>query len=260
MNPNTTLITGFFDIGRQNWDAGFPRSNAVYLEYFNRLAGLQNPIVVYTSSQMVDVIKQQVKWNNVTFVVLDWVEKYSAVTGRIERVMKSPEYRAKLANNGAADFLPENRIPAYVAVTNRKIEWVSDAIDRGLVNTEYAAWIDFGYVREEATLAGLSQYDCPFEDDKIHMFSRRDLTRIKLEGAMLWNLVYFMGGSIVGKKESWAAFNEIYYSEFERFLQKGIIDDDQGFLLASYVQKPELFEAHITSDWFPLFKQFSKKS
>lgn len=58
MKSSTTIITAYFDIGRGDWTAnkGFreklARSVDVYFSYFERLAALENEMIIFTSADL----------------------------------------------------------------------------------------------------------------------------------------------------------------------------------------------------------------
>ncbi|WP_284443679.1 WlaTC/HtrL family glycosyltransferase, partial [Escherichia coli] len=58
MKSSTTIITAYFDIGRGDWTAnkGFreklARSVDVYFSYFERLAALENEMIIFTSPDL----------------------------------------------------------------------------------------------------------------------------------------------------------------------------------------------------------------
>ena len=60
-----TIVTAFFDIGRSDWtpERGLPhylhRTTDTYLQRFGYMAELDNPMVIYTSKEFVDEIKQK---------------------------------------------------------------------------------------------------------------------------------------------------------------------------------------------------------
>jgi protein YibB len=254
---NTTFVTAFFDINRSSWKALFPRSNKAYLSYFSRLSKLKNDIIVFTSGDMVDVIKEECQTgDNVRFVTVDFNQRWGSIVESVRKVQQSKEFKSQFSERQLRS--PEYSIPEYVTVTTRKIELVQEAIDKGLVKTEQVAWIDFGYARKDVTMNGLEFYQSPWDDDKIHMFNRTSLDNVgerELRKALLYNRVYFMGGSVVGKKPAWSKLNKIYYECFDEILEQGLADDDQGYFMASYLKDQDLFSTDfIPHDWFPLFK------
>ena len=58
----------------------------------------------------------------------------------------------------------------------------------------------------------------------------------------------------------WPALEELVHHSINELLKNNLIDDDQTFLLMSYLLKPELFEIHPVSknDWFIIFKDFNE--
>mgnify|MGYP003352720033 FL=1 len=61
---NIDIVTAFFDIGRGDWtpDKGLPhylvRTTDTYFERFRNLCKLDNNIIVYTSEDLVDKVKE----------------------------------------------------------------------------------------------------------------------------------------------------------------------------------------------------------
>ena len=60
-----TIVSAFFDIGRGNWskEQGHPgylqRSCEKYIDYFSNLAKLENDMIIFTSSEFSEKIKNQ---------------------------------------------------------------------------------------------------------------------------------------------------------------------------------------------------------
>ena len=52
-----TIVTAFFDIGRANWQTS-KRSTNKYINYFKFWARIKNKIIIYTSPQFINEIKQ----------------------------------------------------------------------------------------------------------------------------------------------------------------------------------------------------------
>ena len=69
-----TIVTAFFDIGRGDWtpDKGLPhyleRKTETYFERFSNLATLENPMVIYTSPDLVPKV-QQIRGNKPTKII-----------------------------------------------------------------------------------------------------------------------------------------------------------------------------------------------
>ena len=55
MNEEITLVTAFFNIGRENFKA-IPRSDSIYFKNFEAWARMRNKLIVYTQPQMSSII------------------------------------------------------------------------------------------------------------------------------------------------------------------------------------------------------------
>ena len=52
-----TLVTAYFNIGRGSW-TGFSRDNNKYIRYFEHWARLKNKLIVYTTPDIADKVKE----------------------------------------------------------------------------------------------------------------------------------------------------------------------------------------------------------
>ena len=251
---NTTFVTSFFDIGRSDWTV-FSRSTEKYLEYFSKLLKLKNNFIVITSIEIAELIKPNIIHDNVEFIILDLDKEYGDLLLQIKKVQTSKEYVDQVFLKMCMEYSD----PKYVLVNINKIRFVNLAISKNLVKTEYCAWIDFGYVRDNITLNNIEGYEHSKNSDKINMFYHsipKKPIEFKVEKEIFKNSSYIMGGTILGKKELWKNLEKIYYDQIDYYLAKNLIDDDQIYYLICYLNNPDIFELTKTEngDWFPFFK------
>lgn len=77
MKSSTTIITAYFDIGRGDWTAnkGFreklARSVDVYFSYFERLAALENEMIIFTSPDLKSRVEAIRNGKPTTVIVID---------------------------------------------------------------------------------------------------------------------------------------------------------------------------------------------
>lgn len=77
MKSSTTIITAYFDIGRGDWTAnkGFreklARSVDVYFSYFERLAALENEMIIFTSPDLKPRVEAIRNGKPTTVIVID---------------------------------------------------------------------------------------------------------------------------------------------------------------------------------------------
>ena len=259
-----TIVTAFFDIGRGEWtpDKGLPhyleRKTETYIERFGNLATLDNPMVIYTSPDLVPRI-QQIRGNKPTKIIpFKFYDNCQELRLRIKDIQMSDDYKSKI--NPSQKSNPEYWSADYVLVNALKSTFIRHALPD--ISTELAAWVDFGYCHSMDTLNGISKWEYDFDPKKIHLFSIKDyLPGTYISDIIFNNVVYMTGGVIVAGKEQWLKLEALVNHSVNELLKNNLIDDDQTLLLMSYLLAPEEFEIHKKSpdDWFFIFKDFANK-
>lgn len=262
-----TIVTAFFDIGRGDWspEKGLPaylqRTTDTYFERFGHMAKLDNHIIVFTSEDFVDRIKEIRGGKPITILTIDFLNSFVKLREEVSRVQKSAEYQAKI--NPTQVRNPEYWNADYVIVNALKSSFVSQAIQRGIVETDMIAWLDFGYCREGNTLNGVTKWQYPFDKDKIHFFNIKEWVKDTfIQDVIANNDVHITGPMIVASKKNWPVLQALVHHSISELLKNDLIDDDQTLLLMSYLQKPELFELHPLTDgeWFVAFKDYNENT
>lgn len=255
-----TVVTAFFDIGRGEWlERRFARSVEDYFAMFARLAKLKNQMIVFTEPRLAAralALRRDNGLEDRTIVVT------------IEDLFDSP----LIAPLGAAierrmtDLFrhwtikpesPEYREPRYVLVNALKSAFVCTAIHLGLVEAPQAAWIDFGYCRDDARF----DPDQPWRFEaggKINLFHIAALDDAPITRVVRYGAVYFQGCHIVGPVSAWPALaGEIAFS-LAALLACDLVDDDQTLLLMAWRKSPQTYRIHAvdSSDWFIVFRRF----
>ena len=266
-----TIVTAFFDIGRGNLPKEkhgrvLPhyqhRSLDTYFDYFNLLAKIKNRMVIYTTQDMVDKIIK-VRSNNglidkTKIVVLPTYlpDEFKFTKTLIEEIMNSPEYYGKIDNPQLIEYWHSD----YVLVNIFKSLYVTDAIEKGFVETDLVAWIDFGYVRTPDSLPKSLEWSYPFDKEKIHFFNMRDIEPERTIDSIIYTGdVYIQGCHIVAGTKMWDTLKDLVMKNLNCLINYKLIDDDQTLLLMSYLTDPEKFELRYNSphDWFRIFKDYN---
>jgi protein YibB len=147
-----------------------------------------------------------------------------------------------------------------VLINYLKSFFACEAIAQSPVTSEFLAWVDFGYCREENVLPNPRKWDYPFSD-KIHLFNIERLDSQNLVSIIKTNKVYFTGGAIVAPRNQWADLKRLMQNAFDLLLSYDLMDDDQTLLLMAYRKAPSLFETHFVdaanTGWFVLFKDYN---
>jgi protein YibB len=260
-----SIVTAFFDIGRGEWtpDKNLPhylqRTTDTYLERFSHMAKLENEMIVFTSEDMVDRIKELREDRPTSIITMDFKNSFKNLRDVVTKVQQNPDYQAKI--NPMQVRNPEYWNADYVVVNLMKASFVVEAIRRGAIDNELIAWLDFGYCRDEVTLKKVTTWSYPFDKEKIHLFNIKDWQEgTVIQDVIANNDVHITGPCIVAGKEMWPTLQTLVAHSMDELIKNDLVDDDQTLLLMSYLLKPELFELHPVSqhDWFVAFKEFSE--
>lgn len=268
-----TIVTAFFDIGRGNWPRiirgrELPpyqhRPNEVYFHYFNKLAKMKNPMVIFTQPEFEHVVHQIRDYHGnkdkteVVVVSREELSKFNPKIEQINNVMNNDEFVLKIND----PHLPEYWNAPYVMINFLKSWFAAKANEEGLIKTDLSAWIDFGYVRDDSSLSPSLLWDYDFNPEKIHMFQMRDIEKNRpLQDIIATGDVYIQGCHIVAHRKNWDYLWQSMQCEIDKALNANLIDDDQTFLLQSYLNDPNRFELHPgnSNNWFIIFNKYNNK-
>lgn len=262
-----SIVTAFFDIGRSDWtvDKGLPhylhRPTQTYLERFGLMAALDNEMVIYTSAEFVDQVREyrKGKEDKTTIVEVDYKNSFNEIRLAIATVQTNEDYQKLI--NPIERKNPEYWSADYVLVNALKGYFVNLAIKDNLVSNDLVAWVDFGYCRNQDMIKG-TKWEYDFDPNKIHMFKLKDFDKENTIVSIISNNdVHVTGGAIIAGKALWPTFDKLIVHSITELLKNNLIDDDQTLLLMATLLKPEFFELYqLThgSDWLQHNSVFNK--
>lgn len=250
-----SIVTAFYDIGRGDWSMnvqknGGPlphylqRSVDKYIDHFTRMCEIDTEIIVYTSPDIAPRLAAISP--NVKVVEYDYFNIHQELRDRIEAVQTSPEFVKKI--NPYQVRNPEYWSKDYVGVTSLKAFYVADAFERGLITNEFAAWVDFGYCRDDDHIPTNKTWEYDFTPGLMHYFNYRDpdprQAKQNISLAVQNNVVYIIGGVFVAQKEQWQVLADDMREALDYLIGMNLVDDDQGLLLMAYFKNPDMYELH----------------
>ncbi|EHK90795.1 WlaTC/HtrL family glycosyltransferase [Aggregatibacter actinomycetemcomitans] len=268
-NHQITLVTSFFDIGRGSLHSRkdlpdfLARTNDTYFEYFSNLAKLDNPIVIFTSQEHIEKIKE-IRGNKPTKIIPFDIYKFNKTIHKIRNIQNNPDFISKVNPNCVKNIEYWNAL--YVLVTNLKTFFVYKAIKDGYIDTEFVSWFDFGYVRDISTLNNIKEWKYNFDKNHIHFFTIRKNYPLNdmndIYNAIFNNIVFVIGCMVVSHKSNWRKFFKNIISCQKGLLRKNIIDDDQGIFLMSILKDKNNCKLHYLGkdNWFHFFKRHDETS
>jgi protein YibB len=272
MDNDISVITAFYDIGRGNLpkvkhgrELPFYQHRSVdtYFDFFEKLAKLQNEMVIYTTPDFEDrisTIRKNHGLEELTKVVTTesyLPEGFELTKAMVQKVMDDPSYYGKVVNPQLIEYWHAD----YVLVNIFKSWYAVDAIKRGLIHNDLTAWIDFGYVRNDMVIPPKNKWSYNFDREKIHFFNQHPIDKYRsIDSIIYTGDVYIQGCHIVAGTEKWKLLKQLVLKNVELLLENNLIDDDQTLLLMSYLSSPQDFELHDANpnDWFRIFRVYNE--
>jgi protein YibB len=254
-----TVVSAFYDISRDDWN-GYARSMDKYFEYFKHWARLRNQLVVYVEKS---VDKQRILEIRGQYGLVDKTKV--VVTANLESL--DPELfdsiKAAAENPIQQKFRKYPKNPEvwngkYNYLMSLKPFFVKDAVERDLIETELAAWMDFGFDHGGDLYPNSEEFDFTWQfkfPRKICLFALEpfdDRPIFDIVGALH---TYVQGPMIVAPIELWDIFWLMVRDAMLALNMCGLVDDDQILMLMAYYRCPELFHVEISPNFFQPLKE-----
>lgn len=255
----TTLITAFFDIGREKFKA-IPRSSNKYHEYFKFWARLKNNLIVYTDKTNYKIVKSIRSEfgleKKTTIIVIDNIYDINPQLRKRLNEIENDKYFKNFRKNENAT----SNSGDYNYLMLLKSWFVQDAVFRNLTETN-VAWIDYGFNHGGKVFVNPNDFDfewSPTHIDKINLYyldkiDKRPVFEIvkRLEDCI-------MGPLILMPSEMTKKFYEMNLESMQILNSLGLMDDDQLIMLFSQRRHPTYFKI-IKSNWFLGISHFNGK-
>lgn len=257
MEDNITIVSAYFDIGRENW-GGFARDSDEYFGYFKSWAKIKNKLIVYVGSEDVKMkilnFRSSIGLAEETLViVIDYQSIDLDLLEKMKYTVDNPYYlRYRLYPT-----YPEAWSAEYCYVVLLKFWFVKDAIERELAKGQIA-WVDFGYNHGGEIIDPKSDFNYLWNyqfSNKINLFAVHELDNRPIFDIVFSLGTYIMAFMMVGPDELWPKLWGYIRNLACELLDCGLIDDEQTVLIMAVRKYPELFEIH-NSKWFLPLKQY----
>ena len=243
MNAQRTIVTGFFNIGRDKW-SHFSRGMTEYLAHAQRNMGLNENMIIFIEEDMLSTVKMyREKMMHRTHIIVMKMEdlpKYS-LKDRIKQIMESSEFQDGLA----CPSVPEVWNPNYVILMWSKIDLLYQAMELDPFASTHFCWLDFGI----GDYAKIEQFPMKF-NDKIKVLCRSvpqdsDLDRVRMCKS---HRNRFAGGFITGRRDYLLGFILAVDQEMNKCLNLNVVDCDQTMYSNVYLQNKDKFDLYF-GDW-----------
>jgi hypothetical protein len=278
-DSDITLVTAFYDIGRENWEANFKRDVSFYIDSFLKYLDYDYKMICYIDDRHINKILEkysQSNFKNKLFIPIDrkWLDENIHAWKNVERdraIMENPQYQhvlkshrlPKMYPDGIPEtnlrnhLCPENVFPEYNVVNHSKIDFIVHAIKNEHITTKFTGWTDFGYFKtyhsDDSPLPSSTIDVNKLHPEKLIFNLRRRI--LEQDKDMYFTMIYayelFIGAFYAGPTELMLPFQELYHDCVTEMLDKCVTDDDQHVYIQCYIKRPELMHLNIfeNQDW-----------
>lgn len=207
-----TVVTGFFDIERDNWEH-FKIPLISQVSHFHNMLQLKAPMIIFCEQKYVNfvsVTRKTVPFDT-QIIPTEIFELYMYRYKRVlEEIQKDPNYAKDHPNPNC----PEIAIPSYSLIVNSKL----DLLYKGslMAKTEYCCWLDPTYTNGTINIGDLRWNPALLYNtsNKISMIGLKPISFMKSENPKEFSNQYvdlISGGFIFGNKEAIELIHTKYY-------------------------------------------------
>ena len=247
---NITLVTGLWNIGRENLQEGWSRSFDHYLQKFNELLKINQNMIIFGDTDLESFVWERRDKSNTQFIVrdLEWI-KNNTPYDNIQKIRESENWLKQ--SSWLADST-QGKLDMYNPLVMSKMFLLHDSKILDKFNSTHLYWIDagltntvhIGYFTKDDVLEKITKkvnkfsFVCfPYQaNTEIHGFSYPKINDYAGENV---NLVA-RGGFFGGPKETISDVNGIYYNLLYQTIKDGYMGTEESVFSIILYKYPEL--------------------
>jgi len=232
-----TLVTGLWNIKRDELSDGWSRSFQHYLDKFDQLLKVENPMIIFGDSELESFVFERRSRENTTFITRsqDWFK--NEFYDKIQNIRTNPNWYNQ---SGWLSESTQAKLDMYNPLVMSKVFLLNDAKIMDPFNSEMLFWIDAGltntvhpgYFTHDKVLEKLPNYINKFSfvcfpyqaENEIHGFNFNEINNIVGEKVEL----VARGGFFGGPKNSIGDINGIYYNLLQSTLSRGLMGTEES--------------------------------
>ena len=244
-----TLVTGLWNIKRDELTEGWSRSFQHYLDKFEQLLKVENPMIIFGDAELESFVFERRDRSNTTFIVRsqDWFK--NELYDKIQEIRTNPDWY------NLAGWLSEStqaKLEMYNPLVMSKMFLLNDAKIMDTFDSEMMFWIDAGltntvhpgYFTHDKVLEKLPKYISKFSfvcfpyeaNNEIHGFEFNKLNSIA--GSKVNKVA--RGGFFGGPKHTIGDMNGIYYNLLKNTLDEGYMGTEESIFSIMCYTQPDL--------------------
>jgi len=246
---NITLVTGLWNIGRENLEEGWSRSFSHYLEKFEQLLKVEENLIIFGEKKLEEFVWERREQSNTQFILRDksWFIE-NEFYNKIQKIRTNPEWYNQ---SGWLKESTQGRLEMYNPLVMSKMFLLNDARIFDKFDSQFLFWIDAGltntvhpgYFTHDKVLNNLSKhidkftFVCfPYEsNNEIHGFSYPKINEWANDDVKK----VARGGLFGGPKETISHINGEYYNLLNETLSRGYMGTEESIFSIMIYKLPE---------------------
>jgi len=246
---NITLVTGLWNIGRENLEEGWSRSFSHYLEKFEQLLKVEENLIIFGEQELEEFVWERREQSNTQFILRDksWFIE-NEFYNKIQKIRTNPEWYNQ---SGWLKESTQGRLEMYNPLVMSKMFLLNDARIFDKFDSQFLFWIDAGltntvhpgYFTHDKVLNNLSKhidkftFVCfPYEsNNEIHGFSYPKINDWANDDVKK----VARGGLFGGPKETISHINGEYYNLLNETLSQGYMGTEESIFSIMIYKLPE---------------------
>lgn len=260
MNKNLTVVTGIWDLDRENAGDGFKRSFSHYIDHFKKLLSCDCNMIIFVDKSHESIVWGAGRKPENTFVIHKSPENFKTDFPFYDSVQKIRSSQEWLGQASWLEQSTQATLELYNPMVMSKMFMLHDAKIHNPFNTDYLVWIDGaitntvheGYFTHDNVFDKITNIinkflfvSFPYVDGpEIHGFSRSSMEKYCGSDPQY----VCRGGIFGGHKDFIPEANSLYYSLLDQSMSENLMGTEESiFTIMSHLQ-PENYHRYELKD------------
>jgi hypothetical protein len=249
----TTIVTGIWDIKRDELSEGWSRTFQHYLNNLEKLLKVDDNMIIYIEEKYKSFVEERRKKENTMIIVreLNWFRDNNVIYDNIQKIRVNPDWYNQ---SGWLVDSTQAKLEMYNPIVMSKMFLLNDASILDPFNSENMVWVDGaltntvheGYFWKDNVISKFTKYLTKFSfvcfpyDGKVEIHGFKYDEMCKYSDGVVNKVA--RGGIFGGPKSLISRINEIYYGLLNETLLKGLMGTEESLFTIMTYKYPELIQ------------------
>jgi O-methyltransferase len=249
----TTIVTGIWDIKREELTEGWSRKFDHYLNHLKKLMLVEDNMIIFIEEKYRDFVKEHRSEHNTLIIVkeLDWFKNNGELYDKIQKIRTNPDWYNQV---GWLVESTQAKLDMYNPIVMSKMFLLNDAMIMDPFNSSHLVWIDGaltntvheGYFSHDKVIKKIDKYFSKFSfvsfpyDGKVEIHGFEYSPMCEYAGGEVDKVA--RGGIFGGPKHLISKVNELYYNLMSTTLGMGYMGTEESLFTILLYKYPEYFQ------------------